>query len=384
MSSSSHYDVIIVGGGPAGSSCATILAQHGVRVLVLEKARFPREKICGECINPRCWKLLELIGVADEFRNQGVQEIDTISITNRMGREVTASLSHTDSRPFFAMQRSVFDTILLRNAQHNGAEVREETQVWDVLWHNGWNVCARSTVSGEEAVFPCDDLVGADGRNSVVARRALRGYRDHGIPNKWNFRKPDRVGVQWHTHCQSQIDSAVEMFLFDGGYCGVVNVGSHHANIAMVVEPDVAPIVLSDFPKFITRTMFGNAKARKRFQDVMPLGDVRMTSPINPTHWRKPRAHVHLIGDANQLVEPFTGQGVFFALQDGVHSALDLLYQRGQIHPIQPPAVYSRFWLNRAYSPALRNGRLAQLFVALGARTAPLVSLAAKPVLDIV
>src|SRR5690348_8608431 len=80
------WDVAIVGGGPAGASCAAFCATAGLRTLVIERAVFPREKVCGDCVNPACWPLLQRLGVADELRaapHAKLAWVDFIDINQR-------------------------------------------------------------------------------------------------------------------------------------------------------------------------------------------------------------------------------------------------------------------------------------------------------------
>ena len=80
-----EYDVAIVGGGPSGSTCAAKCAEAGLRVLLLERAVFPREKVCGDCINPACWPILERLGVADRVRAQPHSRFTEVVFTGARG-----------------------------------------------------------------------------------------------------------------------------------------------------------------------------------------------------------------------------------------------------------------------------------------------------------
>src|SRR6266536_5415595 len=72
------FDVAIVGGGPAGSTCAAFCAAAGLRTLVLEREKFPREKVCGDCINPACWPVLEKLELGEQIRNLQHAALNTV------------------------------------------------------------------------------------------------------------------------------------------------------------------------------------------------------------------------------------------------------------------------------------------------------------------
>src|SRR5438132_12184331 len=85
-------DVAIVGGGPAGSSCAAFCAAAGLRTLVIEREKFPREKVCGDCINPACWPVLERLDLADEIRQSPHCVLDAVEFIAINGKKFRVDL----------------------------------------------------------------------------------------------------------------------------------------------------------------------------------------------------------------------------------------------------------------------------------------------------
>src|SRR5438093_13357265 len=128
---SRQYDVIIIGGGPAGSTAATLLAMDGHSVLVLEKAKFPRDHV-GESLLPFCYSLFEKLGVLDEMkkmyvRKPGVRFLDTDG--NHYTTWCFGHVMHGPDSLSFHVPRGVFDQMLLENSRKYGATVQEETKV---------------------------------------------------------------------------------------------------------------------------------------------------------------------------------------------------------------------------------------------------------------
>src|SRR5947208_1860715 len=158
------FDVAIVGGGPAGSSCSVSCAVTGLRTLVLDREKFPREKVCGDCLNPSCWPVLERLELADRVRDLPHSKLCSVEFISIDGREVIVDLPSGDDCEI-SVKRSLFDDLLLRRARELGANVHEQTTATGLSRSDYWNI---ETASGE--LFQTRILVGADGRNSTVAR----------------------------------------------------------------------------------------------------------------------------------------------------------------------------------------------------------------------
>src|SRR5689334_24831961 len=127
------FDVAIAGGGPAGSSAAILLARRGLRVAVIEKARFPRRKVCGEFISAAAWPLLDAMGVGERLRGRAGP------VVRRVGffcgdREASAPMPAAPGAEAFgrAVGREILDATLLEQARACGAEVFQpcEAQSW--------------------------------------------------------------------------------------------------------------------------------------------------------------------------------------------------------------------------------------------------------------
>src|SRR6266550_4343844 len=89
-------DVAIVGGGPAGSTCAAFCAGAGLRTLILEREKFPREKVCGDCINPACWPVLEKLELAEQIRNSPHGVLDAVAFIAIGGQKLRLDLPQSD------------------------------------------------------------------------------------------------------------------------------------------------------------------------------------------------------------------------------------------------------------------------------------------------
>ena len=324
------YDVAIVGAGPAGATCAAVCAQAGWRTLLIEKGRFPRDKVCGDCLNPACWPILERLGVAERIRAQPHAQLAEITFASPRGRTLRLPLTVSD-RGEIAIPRRLFDAILLDRARELGAEVQEDAPLTAV--ERGWRL---QTTRGE---FSARLLVAADGRNSTVAR--LLGL----LPAA----AKDRIGLQAHLPRPPEMQQRVGMHFLPFGYCGMSDVGNGQFNLCLVARPEHLPDL--------------KAWAGSRFP-IPPDIAWRTITPLS----RAPIPTVHdrllIIGEAARVVEPFTGEGIYYALASGELAARHLLANdlRG-FAPAHAQLYRGRLWINQlaravVLRPWLANGVL--------------------------
>jgi flavin-dependent dehydrogenase len=177
---SEAYDCVIMGGGPAGATSATLLADHGHRVLVLEKARFPRHSV-GESLMPESYWVFERLGMLDKMKTSAFPKKESVQFVSASGKE---------SQPFFfadrdsrecsvtwQVRRDEFDRLMLDNAREHGAEVREGVLVKDVRFTGSRAVGVRASVDDETVDFPARVVVDATGQTSLLSNKL--NLRDH-------------------------------------------------------------------------------------------------------------------------------------------------------------------------------------------------------------
>ncbi len=327
-----NYDVIICGGGPAGAVCAALCAMGGVKTLVIEKARFPREKVCGDCINPACWPVLVRLGVADRVAALPHSEFTEVEFIGINGGSIRHPL-HASGRGEIAVKRSLFDHLLLQRAAEAGAEVREGTSVTSVV--RGWNVeCG-------DAVFTSRNLVAADGRNSTVLRLLGR------LPAPAR----ERVAIQAHIPAPRGFGERVVLRFLREGYCGYCGVGNGELNLCLVSRPPAVAAL--------------KKWAEEHFQ-IAPSQTWRTITPLARKPVPAAADNLLLIGDAARVIEPFTGEGIYYAIASGELAAKYLCQDLPfETYRREHARLYAgRLWINRISRAAALNPRLATLALA--------------------
>jgi flavin-dependent dehydrogenase len=293
----SDFDVIVVGGGPAGTTAATFCVQHGLQVALFEHAGFPRHKVCGDVINPRCWPVLERLGVAERIRTLPHHKIESALFATADTPAVTIPLPGAT----VAITRSSFDAALLDHARACGVHVFEEQTVHETTTD-------RRVVTRSGSFRSIRAIIGADGRHSVTARTAGLVGRPR--------RGKGHVALQSHFPAPDAVSNDVQLYLFDGGYCGLVRVDAKRANLCIVTDPHGARFH-NDCEALFAHTVWRNPRFRELGLRPEPLEPLQSAHPLRAPMNRAAGNGVFLVGDALRVMEPFTGQGIFFALRTG-------------------------------------------------------------------
>lgn len=359
------YDVAVIGGGPAGSTAAALLAKHGRKVVVLEREKFPRFHI-GESLLPYSMSAFERLGVREK--------LDAMAVA-KFGGEVATACGSRRLKFFFKngfrlshhrayqVLRSDFDKLLLDNARDCGAEVREETAVENLAFDASGVICSvRARIGTADAgkqSIRARYLVDCSGRNAVVGSQ---------FKLKRSYPTLRKFSVYAHfekVHADDEEDvHLTRLVRGDDHWCWLINVSETRTSVGVVMDTSTFRSLRLSPEEALERYLQAGEIGRRmanavRVSPIYSTGDYsyRNTSLVGE-RWL-------LAGDAAGFIDPIFSTGVFLAVLSGEQCA-DMLNQVLDA-PAVRPALFGRYErrLNRVMDMYLRfvNGWYRQEFV---------------------
>lgn len=313
---SDHWDVIVAGAGPAGSALAIRLAEAGARVLLVDRAEFPRDKLCGEFLSPECWPMLDALGVGESVRDSGYQPIRRLRLWTSAGSCVESSMQQRPDRPAIGLSRARLDQILVRRAAEVGTVVMENVQVVELVEHAGTvigvharPIAGQSGSRGVQRLF-ARVIVAADGRRSTVVRASGHTTRSRrctpanvcAVKRHYRVAGPNAPG------------DAIELHSFPGGYGGTCGVEAGVVNLCTLL-----PIALLRRSRGRIERALRAVTKKNRLADLLddaePLSDWKTIPDVHVQRSRPTVAGVLYVGDAIGTVDPLGGEGMAMAIE---------------------------------------------------------------------
>jgi menaquinone-9 beta-reductase len=304
-------DVIVVGAGPAGAATAILLCERGLDVLVLDRATFPRPKICGEYLSPESARILDRLGVLKTIDAAGAAPLQGMRITAPDGTVLEARYRAIDGRqPYrdhaMALSRSLLDSILVDRLRALPVDLREGVRVTDLVIEGG-RVTGVETLDaeGRRETIAAPLVVGADGRASVVAHRL-------GCRHPHRLR---RIALVTYVRGLAECRDVGEIFVDPPDYAILNPLAPDRINMSLVVPLDHVGPWRGRLETFFAARVKQLRHLARRMAGAERVAAVEAMGPLAYRVTAPKHGGVLLVGDAAGFYDPLTGEGVFSALR---------------------------------------------------------------------
>lgn len=299
-----RWDLLVVGAGPAGSAAACRAAALGLKTLLVDRAAFPRSKVCGGCLSPLGLDAVESLGLGADVRIASVP-LRTLALTAR------GCTSQLPLRGGVAISRESLDTMLLRQAAHAGVAVLESTAA-SLVENDTSHAVTMLRRGGEEVRVHAARVLVADGLSGSF------------LPKDENWAPViaprSRIGLGARLDASASPcvlpDGVISMHGARGGYVGMVRLIDGTIDLAAAIDPEV--LRSAESPAHAINAMLREASAAI---DSIPADTAFRGTGLLTRRRRVEHGVVLVAGDAASYVEPFTGEGMSWALTSGIAAA---------------------------------------------------------------
>ena len=300
-------DVLVVGAGPSGAVAAIVLARAGVNVRVLDRARFPRFKLCGDSVNPGAMAILDRLSLRGAVA--GALPVDGMIVTGPDGTRSQGTYGAGQQGRILSRHR--FDHALVNAARAAGACVEEEVLVRQPLLSDGRVHGVEVLINGRSCRLTSRLVIAADGASSRLARAV--GIARHA-------RRPRRWAVGAYFDCVGPVERAAsggcfgEMHLRHDRYIGIAPLPGGLVNACVVTADRGA---LQKPMQLLLDTLRSDPAFASRFADARPVTRAVCLGPLSVEASASGVPGLLLAGDAAGFIDPMTGDGLRFAMRGG-------------------------------------------------------------------
>ena len=360
----SSCEVLVIGGGPAGSTIAALLAQRGRDVLMLEKSRHPRFHI-GESLLPMSMPMFDQLGVTEKIKRIGMVKLGAEFVSPWHGAPVMIDFNDAWDNTWpsaYQVRRDEFDEILFMNAADKGARVIQECKVTDIKFRPGEEALVNAVnKDGQAQRIRARFVVDASGRDTFLANHFGMKHRN---------KKHNSAAIFGHFSGTKRLEGGVEgnisLFWFDHGWFWFIPLADGNTSIGATCWPYYMKTRKTDTSQFLLDTIALCPALAERLKDAKLVSPVTATGNFSYLSERSSGENYILLGDAFAFIDPVFSSGVFLAMNssfvgaDTVETCLDKPQEAAQALKVfdkammRGPKVFSWF-IYRITTPAMRD-----------------------------
>jgi len=327
MSANNEYDLIIVGAGPSGATAAIYAKLHGLKTLLLDKQKFPRDKICGDALSGKSVGILRDLELLDEVQSLPGAFIQSVTFSSPAHEMFNIDLKQTSLKNVpkgFVIRREVFDDFMFSKAKNAADTVLENFTVTDLIMENGTvkGVKGKNESSDDIVDYHGKIVLGADGYNSVVSKTL--GLYEHD-PKHWV------VALRCYYKDVKGLTDQIELHYVDEvvpGYFWIFPMEENYANVGIGMLHQYIKENKVDLKSAMDKAI-NSPYFKERFANATPMEKpMGWNLPVGSKRRKNYGNGFMLLGDAAGLIDPFTGEGIgnaMYSARIAVETAKDAI-----------------------------------------------------------
>lgn len=345
-------DIIIVGGGPAGSTAALYLSQLGYDIILIEKKLFPRETLCGEFLSKEVTDILKDLGVFDDFISLKPNKINSFRSVDADGIELKADLKFEA----YAMKRSVFDSFLLKQTKLRNVQILQPAEVISITKTNSGFICQLIDGSNNQISVKSKIVIAGYGKQNTLDKKVYRNFI---------YKKSNLNGIKFHlpvNSLKSSIKDEIRIYTDDELYCGINQVSDTEATVCFLENRKKSKIPSRER---LIEVIKSNKHFQKSFSEdaINHISNANIHGTGNIYFGKKEvvEGGVIMVGDAARVISPLAGDGIGMAMESS-----KLLYNIFIKHNIdQPLKIFSdyRSEYEKTFSTRLLTAKIIQSII---------------------
>lgn len=340
------FDIIVIGGGPVGTTAASLLSEKGYTVCLLEKTSHPRFHI-GESLLPMNLPILKRLGVLDEIKNIGIvkqgAEFNAFDPLTQQYKRITFYFEKAFNKEYphaYEVRRSEFDSILFNNCRSKGVQLLENSQVTDVNFISAGQVAVYyRSLQRDKGLQPKQEsknnkpadndirtlqaryVIDASGRDSLLSRKF-----------KLKQKNPDHQSSAIFGHFSNverrsgRDEGNISIYWFEHGWFWLIPLNDGSMSVGAVCWPEYLKTLNGSTEEFLWDTIAMHSAVAERMKNAQSLGEIRATGNFAYTSKRMWGQDFMLLGDAFAFVDPVFSSGVFLGMS-GAEKAVDVIDQ---------------------------------------------------------
>jgi menaquinone-9 beta-reductase len=314
------FEVIVVGGGPAGSTCTYQLGKKGIKTLFLEKQKYPKDKTCGDAISGKSVGMIKKIGLHKQISKLPHGKVNGVVFSSPKGEQVEIKFpggGEGRRSEGYVVRREVYDNFLFSKAKKKASKTIQEFEVTSALIRKGKIIGVRGkNRKGKEEEFYAKIVVGADGATSVMAKETGVGTIDP---------KHQCIAARAYYDNIKGLTPNIEIHFVKSvlpGYFWVFPVEDGKANVGIGMITSDMQKQNKKLPQLMEHAIKEDSLFKERFKDAKRISEIKgWTLPLGSFRRKAHGDGYVLCGDAASLIDPFSGEGVGNAMTSGYLAA---------------------------------------------------------------